>query len=150
MSKADELFKSLGYEIVTKNGNYIKYLKDDDNVYYFLKDVKEFYKSGEYDGMCGNITMQELKAINEKVKELRLEIETSLKSDKKERENKMDKKYPPIVGKCKERLDSGICLGCNRLELYEFTGDDDCPEFRDEKGLKNEDRIYRNNNLYNT
>ena len=73
MSKADELFKSLGYEIVIKNGNYIKYLKDDDNVYYFLKDVKEFYKSGEYDGMCGNITMQELKAINLKVKELRLD-----------------------------------------------------------------------------
>ena len=41
----------------------------------------------------------------------------------------MDKKYPPIVGKCKERLDSGICLGCNRLELYEFTGDDNCSEF---------------------
>ncbi len=41
----------------------------------------------------------------------------------------MDKKYPPIVGKCKERLNNGICLGCNRLELYEFTGDDNCPEF---------------------
>jgi len=73
LSKADELFYNLGYEIVVKNGNYIKYLKDDDNVYYFLKDVKEFYKSGEYDGMCGNTTMQELQAINEKVKELRLD-----------------------------------------------------------------------------
>lgn len=59
----------------------------------------------------------------------------------------MDKKYPPIVGKCKERLDNGTCLGCNRLELYEFTGDDNCPLFRDEepkqveineKGEKNE------------
>ena len=47
----------------------------------------------------------------------------------------MDKKYPPIVGKC------------NRLELYEFTGDDNCPLFRNEepkqveineKGEKNE------------
>ena len=69
-SKADEMFKKLGYEIVINNGNYIKYLKDDENVYYFLKDVKEYYKSGEYDGLCGNITMQELQAINEKVKEL--------------------------------------------------------------------------------
>lgn len=70
MSEADEMFKKLGYEIVIKNGNYIKYLRDDDNVYYFLTDIKEFYKSGEYDGMCGNITMQELQAINTKVKEL--------------------------------------------------------------------------------
>ena len=30
----------------------------------------------------------------------------------------MDKKYPPIVGKCKERLDNETCLGCNRLELF--------------------------------
>ena len=45
----------------------------------------------------------------------------------------MDKKYPPITGKCKERLDNGTCLGCNRLELYDFTGDDNCPEFRDEQ-----------------
>lgn len=30
-------------------------------------------KVGEYDGMCGNTTMQELQAINEKVKELRLD-----------------------------------------------------------------------------
>ena len=50
----------------------------------------------------------------------------------------MDKKYPPIVGKCKERLDNGTCLGCNRLELYEFSGDDDCPLFRDEQMEFNE------------
>ena len=51
---------------------------------------------------------------------------------------KMDKKYPPIVGKCKERLDNGTCLGCNRLELYEFTGDDNCPLFRNEQIEMNE------------
>ena len=45
----------------------------------------------------------------------------------------MNKKYPLIAGKCKERLDNGICLGCNRLELYEFTGDDNCPEFAKEE-----------------
>ena len=67
---ADEMFKKLGYEIVINNHNYIKYFKDDENVYYFLKDVKEYYKSGEYDGMCGNTTIQELQAINQKCKEL--------------------------------------------------------------------------------
>lgn len=67
---ADEMFEKLGYKIVISNGNYIKYKKDDDNVYYFLIDIKDFYKSGEYDGMCGHITMQELQAINKKVEEL--------------------------------------------------------------------------------
>ena len=50
----------------------------------------------------------------------------------------MNKKYPPIVEKCKERLDNGTCLGCNRLELYEFTGDDNFPLFRDEQIEMNE------------
>lgn len=142
MSKADELFKSLGY----KKNFEDKYRANYENTGYetiinFDKDIKEIriWNNG--------INTEELQAINEKVKELRLEIETSLKSDKKERENKMDKKYPPIVGKCKERLDNGTCLGCNRLELYDFTGDDNCPLFRDEepkqveineKGEKNE------------
>lgn len=67
---ADEMFEKLGYKIIIKNGNYIKYKKDDDNVYYFLNDVREYYKSGEYDGMCGNTTMQELQAINKKCEEL--------------------------------------------------------------------------------
>ena len=74
MSKADEMFKKLGYKKKIANGNYIKYKKDDDNVYYFQKDVKTYYKSGEYDGMCGDTTMQELQAINEKVKELRMDL----------------------------------------------------------------------------
>ena len=69
---ADELFKELGY---IKNKNYStdrteKYKKDDDNVYYFYLLDKEYYKSGEWDGMCGSTTMQELKAINKKVEEL--------------------------------------------------------------------------------
>ena len=73
MSKADMMFEKLGYEKAIDNGNYIKYKKDDDNVYYFQKDVKTYYKSGEYDGMCGDTTMQEIKAINEKCKELRMD-----------------------------------------------------------------------------
>ena len=43
-----------------------------------------------------------------------------------------------VTSKCKERLDNGTCLGCNRLELYEFTGDDNCPLFRDEQIKINE------------
>ena len=26
-------------------------------------------------------------------------------------------------------ISEATCLGCNRLELYKFTGDDNCPEF---------------------
>lgn len=63
------MFEKLGYKIIIKNGNYIKY-KKDDNVYYFLNDVREYYKSGEYDGICENTTMQELQAINKKCEEL--------------------------------------------------------------------------------
>jgi hypothetical protein len=37
---------------------------------YFDEKDKSFYKSGEYDSMCDNITMQELKAINKKCEEL--------------------------------------------------------------------------------
>lgn len=73
MSKADKMFEELGYERIPKRLNQmydIKYYKDDDNVFYFNLERKNFLKSGEYDGMCDNITMQELQAINEKVKEL--------------------------------------------------------------------------------
>ena len=34
--------------------------------------------------------------------------------------------YKSITGKCKYMLDNEFCLGCNRLELEDFTGDDDC------------------------
>ena len=67
---ADEMFEKLGYK---KDKYYSteykeKYKKDNDNVYYFDLLHKEYYKSGEYDGMCGNTSMQELQAINKNVK----------------------------------------------------------------------------------
>ena len=69
-SKADKMFEELGYkQRITQLGD-LKYYKDDDNVIYFTLKRKGFIKSGEYDGMCDAITMQELKAINEKCKEL--------------------------------------------------------------------------------
>ena len=67
---ADEMFEKLGYEKTFTEVDNIKYYKDDDNVIYFVITHRTFHKTGEYDGMCDAITMQELKAINKKVKEL--------------------------------------------------------------------------------
>lgn len=69
---ADEMFKELGYKKFNKIHDFenIKYYKDDDNILYFDEKDKSFYKSGEYDSMCDDITMQELKAINKKCEEL--------------------------------------------------------------------------------
>ena len=70
MSKADEMFEKLGYKQSITQLGHLKYYKDYDNVIYFMLEKKAFNKSGEYDGMCDHITMEELQAINEKVKEL--------------------------------------------------------------------------------
>lgn len=69
---ADEMFEELGYKKFNKKHDFenIKYYKDDDNILYFDEKDKSFYKSGEYDEMCDDITMQELQAINKKVEEL--------------------------------------------------------------------------------
>lgn len=67
---ADEMFEKLGYEKTFTEVDNIKYYKDDDNVIYFVITHRTFHKTGEYDGMCDAITMQELKAINKKCKEL--------------------------------------------------------------------------------
>lgn len=70
MSKADKMFEELGYKQgYTQTGD-LKYYKNDANVIIFKFYNNSFYKSGEYDGMCDSVTMEELQAINEKVKEL--------------------------------------------------------------------------------
>lgn len=65
MSKADEMLKELGYVIDNKNNYAIQYYKKDElfgeRLDFCIQD-KTFNKY--------NITMEELKAINEKVKEL--------------------------------------------------------------------------------
>jgi len=72
MSEADKLFEELGYKL--KEGAIpIKYKKDNDNVIYFRPN-KTWNKSGEDDGYCDYITMQELKAINKKCEELGWEV----------------------------------------------------------------------------
>lgn len=70
LSIADKMFLNLGYKKSYTQLNQIKFYKDDDNVIYFNMGRKTVHKSGEYDGMCDDITMEELQAINEKVKEL--------------------------------------------------------------------------------
>ena len=70
MSKADKMFEELGYRKSSKPFDRIKYYRDEDNVFYFDYITQEFIKTGEYDGMCDDITMKELQAINEKCKEL--------------------------------------------------------------------------------
>jgi len=69
---ADKLFEELGYKKETFKEDrcyLLRFKKDNDNVIYFERD-KTFHKSGEYDGMHDSISMQELKAINMKCREL--------------------------------------------------------------------------------
>lgn len=79
MSKADEMFKKLGYKKVTKNFyNYLEYTKRENEdlqlVVSFNGQSKIFmcamYQFGEVKSRAMATTMQELQAINEKVKEL--------------------------------------------------------------------------------
>ena len=72
MTNADNMFEELGYKLIPRTTNIsysLKYYKDDDNVIYF-DDEREIHKDGEYAETCYGITIPELKAINEKCKEL--------------------------------------------------------------------------------
>lgn len=79
MIKADEMFKDLGYKKITKNFyNYLEYTKQENEelqlVISFNGQSKTFmcamYQFGETRSRGMATTMQELQAINEKVKEL--------------------------------------------------------------------------------
>lgn len=63
MKTAKEMFKELGYKCIL-----IK--KDEENVIGFDLDTKSVYKTGVYDDISENITLEELKAINKQVEEL--------------------------------------------------------------------------------
>ena len=71
MSKADEMFEFLGYYLDTENKNILILVNDNYEQIKFNKIDKEFYKA-YHDEYC-YITMQELQAINEKCKELRMD-----------------------------------------------------------------------------
>ena len=70
MSKADDMFEYLGYyKIEYVPTQYCEYHKDDEIIQFWKNKV--FNKTDEYDeNNIGYITMEELEAINEKVKEL--------------------------------------------------------------------------------
>ena len=75
MKTADEMFEKLGYEKHINNNNigYYQYDKDDNTIL-ILFIVNKKAVSLRYDGsIAPAMNMQELQAINEKVKELRLE-----------------------------------------------------------------------------
>ena len=42
-----------------------------------------------------------------------------------------------LQGKCKEYLDQGLCLGCERLALPNFTGDDNCIYIKEREEYEN-------------
>ena len=68
---ADELFEELGYKKENNPEVEIKYIKDENHIIRFWKNSQSIIKQSE-EGWYMSITMQELQAINEKVKELRL------------------------------------------------------------------------------
>lgn len=70
MSKADEMFEELGYKNVRENENWIVYKGKEKDI-----DFNKKYKTIEVEnGMeSKKFNMQELQAINEKVKELRVD-----------------------------------------------------------------------------
>ena len=72
---ADEMFEELGYKKQYENENIYYYMDIDlkDNYIVFETEYKSFAKISYYHD-AGDITMQELQAINKKVRELRLDI----------------------------------------------------------------------------
>lgn len=34
--------------------------------------------------------------------------------------------YPPLQNPCKELIEKGLCLGCNKLEEFNFKSDKNC------------------------
>lgn len=42
-----------------------------------------------------------------------------------------------LKGECKEYLEKGLCLGCERLAYEDFTGDDDCIYIKEREDYEN-------------
>lgn len=71
-SEASSKFKELGYKEIEKKDKDLflyKFYKDYNNVIYFYEN-KTVNKTGEYDGMCDPLTIEEINAINKKIEEL--------------------------------------------------------------------------------
>lgn len=74
LETADKMFEELGYKKIRNNKDFEVYRKNDYNIIDFERDDKRFYKSARYDTTSDGITMEELQAINKKVRELRLDM----------------------------------------------------------------------------
>ena len=72
MSKADEMFEELGYEKQNNPELEIKYIKNPFHIIRFWKPEQKVIKQ-DVNGLYMGISMEELQAINLKVKELRLD-----------------------------------------------------------------------------
>lgn len=67
MKTAKEMFEDLGYKVTANNKYFLEYEKEEETIGFFKND-KTFFKQNYIE--AGDITMQELKAINKMVKEL--------------------------------------------------------------------------------
>jgi hypothetical protein len=52
-----------------------------------------------------------------------------------------------LQGKCKEYIENELCLGCERLAIPTFTGDDNCPYIKEREELENWIRKTRRNSM---
>ena len=69
---AKEMFRNIGYKEVGAHvliGEIKRYKKDYDNIIVFY-EFQEFMKQGEDSETMSNFTLEELKAINQQIKEL--------------------------------------------------------------------------------
>ena len=70
MSKADKMFEELGYKLIQDDVNWLIYSFDNKFKIMFYKPQQDF-KIECQESIYNTIDMEELQAINEKVKELR-------------------------------------------------------------------------------
>ena len=72
---ADEMFEELGYKIDGQETKLeVEYINDDKKIIYFDKYRKVILSYNEYDENTEELTLQDLQAINKKVRELRLDV----------------------------------------------------------------------------
>lgn len=57
--------------------------------------------------------------------------------------------YKELRGKCKEYIEKGLCLGCERLALEYFTGDDNCIYIKEREQFEKNYYSWRINDVYN-
>ena len=81
---ADKMFEELGYTQIEKSVNGIEYINENDDKIIGFIDYDNYGKVIDFDIFEKIITMQELKAINKKVEELRL-VESRCKYVKRKR-----------------------------------------------------------------